>query len=324
MNRFVLRASLCFSLLCFSLLLLSAAAPAFAQREQLNIKYEIIGCRPISTATPTTLNGGSVSASTLYVVGGFQNQLDREGMMLLTNNLSYRLVQGRFPTLRTGDEYTMSNITVHQIAYDGTYLQTLSEKFQLAVNLKMGLFSDLQNVNLSHFRIEPTAFLDWFAADSWTLGLGISYGTSNFGRLITVPVLHVYHVGEGGQFLIDALLPSRADFWYYPSKQWDLGISIALNGSQFQLGAPPTIETDKPPEIIRQFHFSNATIGPNIRYNLFDKTYLSVEGGYTILRRFGFANANGRLDTDYVAQMLPAFNFNVNTYFFRFGVQIMY
>jgi hypothetical protein len=319
MNRSTISLVLC------SLFMVCAVVPLMAQREQLSIKYEILGCRPTATATPSSLNGGSVNASTLYVVGGFQNQLDREGTMLLTNNISYRFINGTFPVKSNGDgTYQTSPITVHQIAYDGTYLQTLSDKFQIAANVKMGIFSDLQNVSLSHFRIEPTVFLDYFLGESLTLGLGLAYGTSNFGRLITVPVAHVYYVGEGGQFLIDALLPSRADFWYYPSKQWDLGLSLVLNGSQFQLGAAPNVPEVNNSQDIRQFHFSNATIGPNIRYNIFDKTYISVEGGYTIVRRFSFANANGRLDSDYIAQILPAFNFNVNTYFLRVGIQIMY
>ena len=126
----------------------------------------------------------------------------------------------------------------------------------------------------------------------------------------------------------------------YPSKQWDLGLSLVLNGTQFQLGQAPSFSgidylpgrTDKSAANINQLFFANMTIGPNIRYNLFEKTYISLEGGYTVIRRFGFDSSApnsglvvaGRADTDFIVSNFRAFDFGVNSWFLRFGVQIMY
>jgi hypothetical protein len=312
---------------------LSSVLPsaAWAQREQFGIRYELNGGRSVSTSDPQRFNGGTASSWLLSINGGFQSQLDRDGTMLLTNGFQYRYVSATVPVSAAGGTFKDATVAAHALYYDGLYLQTLSERFQLAANLRVGIFSDFQNVALNHFRVEPSAFLDYFASENLTVGLGLAYGTSNFGRLITVPLLHLYWL-PSSEILVDALLPSRLDVWYYPSKQWEFGLSLALIGSQFQLGAQPAIPaaerrvaTDpNNSRDISQFHFANLTIGPNIRYNIFEKTYLSLEGGYTIIRRLGFANATGRVDDDYVVSYFPAFNFNVNTFFLRAGVQIMY
>lgn len=62
------------------------------------------------------------------------------------------------------------------------------------------------------------------------------------------------------------------------------------------------------------------------------KTYISLEGGYSLVRRLGFDNfaqhsgiiAGGRTDTDYIMSYFRGFDFGVNTWFVRAGIQIMY
>jgi hypothetical protein len=325
-------------------ILLIAASTAFAQREQVGVRYEVFGTRTIPAATPNTFNGGNIGGSLFTFNAGFQSQLDRDGTMLLNSQFVYRNANTFFPVAKNpiNGDFTYGSIGGHAIYYEGIYLQTISEKFQLALAARAGLFSDLNNINLSHFRIEPLFFLDYFVDEKLTLGLGYVYNTSNFGRLISVPLLHIYWI-PSSEVLLDALLPTRLDLWYYPSKQWDLGLSIVLNGSQFQLGQSPGIigldRTDKRVQDINQMFFANATIGPNIRYNIFEKTYVSFEGGYSIVRRFGFDKgspdgtglvpartaANAAYgDTDYIASYLRGFDFGFNTWFLRFGVQIMY
>ncbi|MCS6807395.1 MAG: DUF6268 family outer membrane beta-barrel protein [Bacteroidota bacterium] len=323
---------------------------SYAQREQASIRYEVFGPRTIPSATPSLFNGATITGSLFTLAGGFQTQLDRDGTMILSNQLVYRNAFATFPIAKnpTTQDFTYGSITGHAIYYEGVYLQTLSEKFQLALALRAGLFSDLNNIDISHFRAEPLFFLDYFLNEQLTLGLGFVYNTSNFGRLISVPLLHIYWI-PSSEILLDALVPTRLDLWYYPSKQWDLGLSVVLNGSQFQLGRAPGIigidRTDpsdnsfKRVADINQLFFANATIGPNIRYNLFEKTYVSIEGGYSIVRRFGFdagspvgtgyvpartAAGEGYGDTNYIVSYLRGFDFAVNTWFLRLGMQIMY
>ncbi|MBL7992087.1 MAG: hypothetical protein JNN25_11670 [Candidatus Kapabacteria bacterium] len=339
MTRFFTR----FSVLCCCILPICLSI-GYAQREQAGIRYEILGTRTVAGSTPGLFNGANIGGSLLTVNAGFQSQLDRDGTMLLNSQFVYRNAYALFPTAKNNinGDFTYGSISGHALYYEGIYLQTLSEKFQLALALRAGLFSDLNNINLSHFRAEPLFFLDYFVDEKLTLGLGFVYNTSNFGRLISVPLLHIYWI-PSSEVLVDGLLPTRLDVWYYPSKQWDLGLSLVLNGSQFQLGQSPGIigidRTDKRAQDINQMFFANMTFGPNIRYNVFDKTYVSVEGGITAIRRFGFdagsptgaglvparnaANA-AYGDTDYIASYLRGFDFGINTWFLRFGVQIMY
>jgi hypothetical protein len=327
-------------------LLVCCSTLGYAQREQAGIRYEFFGPRSIPAGTPNLYNGGQVGMSLLTINGGFQFQLDKEGSSVWNSQFVYRNANANFPTAKAANgEFTNTSLTGHAIYYEGLFLQTLSEKFQLALALRAGLFSDMNNINLSHFRAEPIAFLDWFVDDKFILGLGFAYGTSNFGRLVNTPLLHIYWI-PSPEILVDALLPTRLDVWYYPTKQIDVGLSIVLNGAQFQLGQPLNIQgierTLMAPSInsglvrrtsdIDQFYFANATIGPNIRYNLFDKTYISVEGGYTLVRRLGFDNfaqhsgliAGGRNDVDYIMSYFRGFDFGVNTWFVRAGIQIMY
>jgi Domain of unknown function (DUF6268) len=330
-------------LLCF---FVCCSALGFAQREQAGIRFEYFGPRSIPAATPNSFNGAIFGNTLLTVNGGFQTQLDKEGSMILNSQFVYRNANSSFPSAKAANgDFTYSSITAHAIYYEGIYLQTLSDKFQLALALRAGIFTDFNNVNLSHFRAEPLFFLDYFFDDKFIAGLGFVYNTSNFGRLISVPLLHIYWI-PSSEVLVDGLLPTRLDVWYYPSKQVDLGISITLNGSQFQLGKSPNIQgidrvtlptapfpnTARNVADINQMFFANATIGPNIRYNVFDKTYVSIEGGYSLVRRFGFDNSvvggggvvAGRNDTDFIASYLRGFDFSVNTWFVRAGIQIMY
>lgn len=334
---------------CVVCAMLFAASGAFAQREQAGIRYEYFGPRTIPGATPNIFNGANFANSLLTINAGFQTQLDRDGAMLLNSQFVYRNAFATFPTAvgagGAGD-FSYNTITGHAIYYEGLYLQTLADNLQLAVAVRAGLFSDLNNIDISHFRAEPLFFLDYIMNEQLTLGLGFVYNTSNFGRLISVPLLHIFWI-PSSEVLVDGLLPTRLDVWYYPSKQVDLGLSIVLNGSQFQLGQAPAIRginnlpgrEDKRAEDINQMFFANATIGPNIRYNVFDKTYISLEGGYSIVRRFGFdagfPQGSGYVparnsadaaygDTDYIASYLRGFDFGVNTWFARVGVQIMY
>ncbi|MBD1210762.1 MAG: hypothetical protein H9535_20220, partial [Ignavibacteria bacterium] len=185
MTRFFTR----FSVLCCCILPICLSI-GYAQREQAGIRYEILGTRTVAGSTPGLFNGANIGGSLLTVNAGFQSQLDRDGTMLLNSQFVYRNAYALFPTAKNNinGDFTYGSISGHALYYEGIYLQTLSEKFQLALALRAGLFSDLNNINLSHFRAEPLFFLDYFVDEKLTLGLGFVYNTSNFGRLISVPL----------------------------------------------------------------------------------------------------------------------------------------
>lgn len=300
-----------------------------AQREQAGIRFEQYGATTLTKATAPSngimidtliglninSNGKQYTNSVLMVSGGVQMNLDNDGSTVLTNTLAYRNVRIGIPVQRSS-EISDQTLNVHFLAYEGTLLRTLSDKFQLVANVRAGIFSDMKNVDAKHLRIEPTAFVDYFVTDELTLGLGVAYNTSNFGRLITVPILHVFYIG-GSEFLIDGIIPSKVDFWYYPSKTWELGLSAGLYGSQFRLGERPAYEGIymNNPDNINTLMFANATLGPIVRYNLFDKAFLSAEGGITVTRRAILGDS----DRNTILDFAPG-----NSWFTRIGFQWMY
>lgn len=290
-----------------------------AQREQLGVRYEFFGERGLnipnpSASQPGSLNGKNVSAAMLTLNAGIRSQLDDN--TLLINGFQYRYLNVSFPTL----DNTQISKDFHLLFYDFFLFRTLSDQFQLVAILRPGIFSDFQNVALNHARLEAVGFVDWFLSDNLTLGLGVAYQSSVFGRLITVPVLHVVHTF--GDFLLDMLLPSRGTLWYYPNPQLEIGFDIWLNGSQYRMGAVPAgirnPTSNAPEDQVVNFFFSNVTVGPVVRYKFFDKFYLSAEGGYTLFRRLGFGDA--KLNEVFI--QIPPFNAGNNTWFARFGVQV--
>jgi hypothetical protein len=290
----------------------------YAQREQLGVRYELFGTKPLGKADNSLLNNQSVSASQFSVNAGFRSVLDEEGNWLMINGLQYRYLNVNFPLPNGTGSVNQVSKDFHLLFYDFFLFRTLSDKFQAVAVLRPGIYSDFQNIALNHFRLEAIAFVDYFANDNLTLGLGFAYQSSVFGRLINVPVAHIVY--NSGDFLIDALLPSRATFWYYPSKQWEFGLDIWLNGSQYKMGSRPAgVDTRA-----EDFYFSNATAGPIVRYNLFEKMYLSLEAGYTIVRRFSFATEPSFKEETNGQRLIPPFTLSENTWFARVGVQIAY
>jgi hypothetical protein len=315
-NRSLLLMCLC--ILTCVLGILTSVAEVYAQREQLGIRYELFGSKPLGKADNALLNNQSVSASQFSVNAGFRTVLDEEGNWLMINGLQYRYLNVNFPLVGANNSVNQVSKDFHLIFYDFFLFRTFSDKFQGVLVLRPGIFSDFQNIALNHFRLEAVGFVDYFANDNLTLGLGFAYQSSVFGRLINVPVAHIVY--NSGDFLIDALLPSRATFWYYPSKQWEFGVDVWLNGSQYKMGNRPA-GVDARAE---DFYFSNATIGPIVRYNLFEKTYLSLEAGYTIVRRFSFGTQPSFKEEENGQRLIPPFTLSENTWFARLGVQIAY
>lgn len=112
--------------------------------------------------------------------------------------------------------------------------------------------------------------------------------------------------------MLDVLLPSRAELWFYPTKSLEAGINLSLSGSQYAIG-------EANPFSANQFGFANATVSPSVRYNLFSKVYLSTEIGYTFVRRVELVNNRLEGEARFAQQFNPA-----NIWFLRFGAQVMY
>jgi hypothetical protein len=308
----------------FFLGLMALRSTAFAQREQLGIRYEQFGSANFSNPTKRLNDETAVSASSVLLNGSFRTLLDKEGRTLLTSGIQYRFTQlsyDNYPKLfplnspvNMMESFADAPATeqVHFVMLDLVLMHVLSKDWILFAALRPGLFSDFNNITSNHFRVEGGAFLDYRFENGLTLGFGAAR-SSNFGRVFIVPLIHLIYFG-GESFMIDALLPQRAELWYYPNKTWELGINLSLTGSQYRLGNELTTQYSA-----NQFGFANATASPIVRYNLFHKLYLSLEAGYTFIRRAEQSNS----DLDGEARFIQQFN-PKQTWFFRTGFQVMY
>ncbi|MFN9214941.1 MAG: DUF6268 family outer membrane beta-barrel protein [Gemmatimonadota bacterium] len=272
-------------------LLSIAATPAYAQREQWAVRYEGFGRG--GTTTPWTPGGApsavmldsGITAQQVTVQGGLrrvygkdQNLMVLHGFVARAARLGLPWPQGAVP----GSSVARQPLDLYALQYDFWWLNTVSDVTTLGVIARPGLFTDGRDIGLDHFRLEGAVFVDRVVGDNTTLGFGLAYG-SNFGVAIPVPVLHVVH-RRGTKVLLDGFLPQRLTAWWFPRKGLDVGLEAQLFGAQYRLGDPAS-----QPRSAGQFQFANGTVGPVLRWNLFGKTYLNVEAGTTVVRRFNFA-----------------------------------
>jgi hypothetical protein len=256
-----------------------------AQREQLSFRVEQFGRSDARESGGGTGRTG-FDTRQFTVTAAHRSVLGADGSTVLVNGLFYRQSEIGLVTPAGFDR------RLHAIYYDLLALRTLDDKHTLAVAIRPGFFGNLEHELGEQFRVEGAVFVDRIVTPRTTLGLGMSY-TSNFGRVIPVPVVHIVH-RRGRKVLVDGLLPSRLDVWYFPRKGVELGLNAQLSGFQYYVGEPSRNGAPSPmpasaiqvrnPEI----QLANATIGPQLRWNAAGKWYLSAEAGTTVVRRFSF------------------------------------
>ncbi len=288
----------------------------FAQREQLGFRVEQFGTARVSNpSSPLLSQQAQVGAQQAHLNFNFRTILGEEGETVLYNGFQYRFLRSTFsqvvfPLPASGLYPYPSTRDYHFLFYDFLVLHSLSDAYTLVATLRPGIFSDFKNISRDHFRLECAFFIDRQMSESLTLGLGIAR-SSNFGRVLLLPIVHVLYFG-GSTFMLDILLPSRAELWFYPTKSLEAGVNVSLSGSQYAIGEANPLSAN-------QFGFANATVSPIVRYNVFSKLYLSAELGYTFVRRVELVN--NRLEGE--ARFVQQFNPN-NIWLLRFGVQVVY
>ncbi len=302
----------------FVLLFLSPAM-LLAQREQAGLRVEHFGSASLSKPLVSLVDEtrARFSAQQAHLNFSFRTIIGEEGETIITNGLQYRFLRAMFDEV-VFPQRGLLTVTYpypreqeyHFLFYDFLVLHSLSEAYTLVATLRPGIFSDFKTITRDHFRLEGAVFVDRQMSETFTLGLGIAR-SSNFGRVLLLPILHVLYFG-GSSFMLDVLLPSRAELWFYPTKSLEAGINLSLSGSQYAVG-------EANPFSANQFGFANATVSPIVRYNLFSKLYLSTEFGYTFVRRVELVNNRLEGEARFVQQFNPA-----NIWFLRFGVQVMY
>ncbi|MFQ3596994.1 MAG: DUF6268 family outer membrane beta-barrel protein [Chloroherpetonaceae bacterium] len=283
----------------------------FAQREQVGLRVENFGSSGFSNPLVAVASPNPrFSAQQAHLNFNFRTILGEEGETVIYNGFQYRFLRANFDDVVFANLAYPSTREYHFLFYDFLVLHSLSDAYTLVATLRPGIFSDFKNLTREHFRLEGAFFIDRQMSESLTLGLGIAR-SSNFGRVLLLPIVHVLYFG-GSSYMLDVLLPSRAELWFYPTKSLEAGVNLSLSGSQYAIGEANSLSAN-------QFGFANATVSPIARYNLFSKFYLSTELGYTFVRRVELVDNRLKGEARFVQQFNPN-----NTWFLRFGVQVMY
>lgn len=190
---------------------------------------------------------------------------------------------------------------VWMIVPQGNLLYAIDEKYSLIANLRVGVFSDMRDVDRDDFRVEGALVLDRYLSDRLTIGGGFGR-VSNFGRVVHVPLLHiVWSISE--KWLLDAMLPGRLDLMYLPSPKLEAGLSFNILGSRY------SIDSDQ--RKIDSLGVAQMNLGPVVRYQIAPSVYLTGESGLAFARRVSLLDENTEI---------TKFNPN-NEVYFRTGLQ---
>lgn len=254
------------------------------------MRYEAYGSGSVGRpwtppgAPRATLGDSGVTAQQVMVQGAIRRIYGRDQQVLVIHGLLARATSLGVPLPdASGPGAVIRDVrALYAVQYDFWWLNSVSDRTTVGVIARPGIFTDGVDVGLDHFRVEGAAFVDRIVSDRTTLGIGLAYG-SNFGVAIPVPVLHVVH-RRGTRFLLDGFVPQRLTAWWYPRKGLDVGLEAQLFGAQYRLGDPA-----EQPRRAGQVQFANGTIGPVVRWTVFGKTAVSLEGGMTFVRRLNFA-----------------------------------
>jgi hypothetical protein len=233
--------------------------------------------RLMLTGQLNTPNGSLQQQLDAYL--GERFLLDSDGNTLLSVGVQYRKSWVGSTSQGTPTQLQMVVPTL-------TTVHSLNERWTLVAQLRVGAFGDLKNFGIQDMRIEGALFFDRVYSDTLTIGYGAAR-SSNFGRVLYVPLLHVLK-NFGDQFLLDALLPSRIDFWYFPSTDWEIGFNAAINGSRYRISESLTG--------IQSIGLAEVNFGPAVRHQFAPQMWLGLETGMGVARRFNLYTSSSTDD----------------------------
>ena len=78
------------------------------------------------------------------------------------------------------------------------------------------------------------------------------------------------------------IVPAKAEAGYLATPDLELGVRADIDGNQYH-GAESKYDVDNP-----RLRYSVGTVGPQVKYRVFEVIVLSLRGGMTFFRRFDF------------------------------------
>ncbi len=282
---------------------------ASAQGEMLGIRIENRGMAGLNKPSPVFGEDVQVGLLSAGINTSLKRKIDKQklGLTTLTLGAEYRFTALNYEQLTLPANNALSE-QLHMLRIQVDYSKIMKQKWILSVFLRPGIFTDFEDLDWSHARIEGLVLLDYIKNKQNIIGFGVGR-SAGFGRVLILPVFHYLY--RSPTFVADILLPSRIDVGWIKNK-WYMGLNASVSGNQFQLG---NLQNGFPESDV--IGVSDVTLGPVLRYNVSEKSYFLLEGGATGLRRWEFRNDN--LDGD--ARFIQEFDPNI-TWFLRTGFVI--
>ena len=211
--------------------------------------------------------------------------------------------KGRF-TILTGElnlryqyinyEYTGTNPTgillddvfprdLFAFIYGVTLIQTISPKFYVMGQASVGLYSDMNNIDINHFLFDGGALLI-YKTKYVDLGLG-PFFTYAFGkpRIIPAPFLVFTGFQENPKLILTISPPAYGRLGYKFSEDFDAGVTLNTIGNNYEIGDEKFIGDPV-------FIFSDMILGPDMNLKLSKAFNLSMAGGLTLRRQFSITD----------------------------------
>lgn len=173
----------------------------------------------------------------------------------------------------------------HSVSFTLLFMQQFSSKWHLLVTVTPGLASDFEgdiSIDDSAFK-GKLMFIHKFN-EALSLGPGVTYSLRD-KPIFPLPFLRFEWIIRS-KVIVQGVVPDNATILYRANRVVDLGIT-AKTMSVNHHGDPGKYAVDNP-----WLKYSDFSAGPIAQLHISKWLHLSVEGGYTFLRRFKFFDGN--------------------------------
>ena len=224
---------------------------------------------------------------------------------ILIHNLAYSNVRA---DIESNSVLLDSELTkfYHTISYRLDYVQTLSPKWILTLNLKPLLASDFEEaLSGDDFLFQGTALAIKSQNEQFSYGFGFAY-TTRFGRPLTIPGGMLKYTTSKMNF--ELWFPDNMLLMYNTHKPFQYGIKAEIDGGLFNNSNNLLSSVNS---IIDQTGYSRINIGPAIIMKLKSGININLLGGIAIARRLEFIDIDENI-FDSTPETGPFFRFGLS------------
>lgn len=260
-------------------LLATVHAPAASQTTVAEFTYEFYPRSSIRSA----LDDGPATGASVQVVRGSMvlPPLYRSTGTLLALQLSAGWVGAAVHPLDPSRDEPLE--ALYDLDLNLVMLQSLSEKWDLALVASPGIASDLRRVDGRHLTFQGVALATRTLHSYLSWGMGVS-ATNAFGEFAVVPVAAFTRVGDRTR--VELLLPAQAAIFRSLPEGIEAGFTANLSGNAYALGRRGELRD----AVVR---YSVVNAGPAVHIPLGSSLRLSLTAGASLARRLEIDGKEG-------------------------------